>query len=411
MLRRNALPLVFAPTLPAQSTPPSLEVFSQLTSNNPKVFNPALSELERKWKNSYAVMLLEMLTLLAADNPARDRLLRFLELRTGQTFGLKLHDWHRWLWSLPYDPHPHYAMFKGILYANFDPRMQTFFPLDRQTQSRVRLDQVEWGGVRVNGIPPLVNPKHIPAAEASYLKDNHTVFGLSLGNQSRAYPKRILAWHEMARDTVDGQNICLVYCTLCGTVIPYLAQSKAGTHTFGTSGLLYESSKLMFDEETNSLWSTLQGQPVIGPLANSGLQLDFVNVVTTTWGEWRALHPDTTALSLDTGHRRDYGEGAAYRAYFASDDLMFQVSRKDTRLRRKDEILAIRLPQRQPLAIAMAYLLKHPQFSTSHEGATIEVQTTRGGATTVKVDGKPFPAHRAFWFAWYTQFPATALIR
>ncbi len=407
MLRRHALPLVFAPTLHAQPTMTPLEVFSQLTSNESQVFSPAMSELQRKWKNSYAIMLLEMLTLLAADNPARDRLLRFLELRTGQNLGLKMHDWHRWIWSLPYDPHPHYAIFKGILYANFDPRMQTFFPPDRQTQSRIRLDQVEWGGVRVNGIPPLVNPKHIAAAEATYLKDNHTVFGLTIGDRSRAYPKRILAWHEMARDTFDGQNICLVYCTLCGTVIPYLAKS----HTFGTSGLLYESSKLMFDEETNSLWSTLQGQPVIGPLANSGLQLEFANVVTTTWGEWRALHPDTTALSLDTGHRRDYGEGVAYRSYFASDELMFQVSGKDGRLRKKDEILAIRLPKRQPLAIAMSYLLKHPQFKTNHEGASIEVETTKGGVTTLTVDGKPFPAHRAFWFAWYTQFPSTALIR
>lgn len=356
-------------------------------------------------------MLLELIVFLGSDDPAKARLLRFIELRSGQFLGLRLPEWHRWLWALPYDPHPNYASFKGSLYANIDPRMQAFFPLDQQTESRIRLDQVEWGGVRVNGIPPLVNPASLPAADAAYLKDSHIVFGLALGGQARAYPKRILAWHEMARDTLNGQNICLVYCTLCGTVIPYLAQSSMGPHTFGTSGLLYESSKLMFDEETNSLWSTLQGQPVIGRLAKSGIQLEFVNVVTTTWGEWKAAHPNTTVLSLETGHRRNYGEGVAYRDYFATDDLMFEVSRKDSRLEKKAEVLAIRIPQRKPLAISIRYLLKHPEFKTAHEGAAIEVRTSAQGATEVLVDGKPFPAHRSFWFAWYTQFPETALIR
>lgn len=406
MLRRHALPLLLSPTLAAQSEPPSLQLFSHLTSNDPKLFNPAMATLTRLWRNSYAIMLLETLNLLAADNPARDRLLRFLQLRTGQSFALDLKAWHRWLWALPYDPHPHYSIFKGILYSSLDPRFQSFFPPDRLTPARVRLDQVEWGGVVVNGIPPLVQPKHIPAAQASYLKDSHIIFGLTRNGHSRAYPKRILAWHEMANDTLAGQSICLVYCTLCGTVIPYLS----GRHTFGTSGLLYESSKLMFDEATHSLWSTLQGQPVIGPLANSGIQLDFLNVVTTTWGEWRALHPDTTVLSLDTGHQRDYSEGAAYRSYFATHDLMFQVSREDKRLRRKDEVLAIRIAQAPPLAISMAFLRKHPQFETTHAGHTLAVTTTPGGITQLTLDGQPFPAHRSFWFAWYTQFPTTTLI-
>jgi hypothetical protein len=411
MLRRHAIPIIVAPVVSAQQAAVPLEVFAKIGSDDPKVFNPAFAELGRGWKNSYAVMLLEMIPLLAADTGVGDRLLRFVEARTGQRLGTKLHEWQRWLWALPYDPHPDYAKFKGMLYANLDPRMQAFFPPDRPTEARVRLDQVEWGGVRVNGIPPLIQPKMIAAAEATYLKDSHIVFGLQVGKESRAYPKRILAWHEMARDRVGGQDICLVYCTLCGTVIPYLARSKGGLHRFGTSGLLYESSKLMFDEETNSLWSTLQGQPVIGPLARSGLQLEFVNVVTTTWGEWRALHPETMALSLDTGHRRDYGEGVAYRTYFASDDLMFEVSRQDQRLKKKEEVLVLRLPGREPLAISVAYLRKHPQWKTNYEGVALEVESSVGGVTQVKVDGKEFAAHRAFWFAWYSQFPKTTLIR
>jgi hypothetical protein len=160
--------------------------------------------------------------------------------------------------------------------------MQEFFPPG--VASTIRLDQVEWGGVLVNGIPPLVNPRTMAMAEASYLKDSHVVFGIALGGEARAYPKRILAWHEMARDRIGERDITVVYCTFCGTVIPYFASTQGRTFTFGTSGLLYESSKLMFDEETKSLWSTLQGKPVIGALTGSPLELAFAPVVTTTWG-------------------------------------------------------------------------------------------------------------------------------
>ena len=151
------------------------------------------------------------------------------------------------------------------------------------------------------------------------------MFGITINGQARAYPKRILAWHEMALDRVGGIDLTIVYCTLCGTVIPYESVVGSRRLTFGTSGLLYRSNKLMFDEETHSLWSSLEGVPVVGPLVDSGLRLPFRSVVTTTWGEWKRDHPATTVLSLETGYERNYGEGVAYRDYFSTDRLMFEV--------------------------------------------------------------------------------------
>jgi len=406
MRRRSFFPLGLAPLAAAPPETP-LTTFAAAASQDPKIFQPAFDRLKAAWLPAYAAMIFEMSYIFRNELLVRKRLLHFLEQRTRQSLGDDLVAWQKYLWSLPYAPHPEYAQFKGQLYAYLDPRMQSFFPPDRPTASRIRLDQVQWGGVRVNGIPPLEKPAMLPATQATYLKDPHVVFGVEIKGDARAYPKRILAWHEMANDTVGGENICLVYCTLCGTVIPYYA----GAHHFGTSGLLFESSKLMFDEKTKSLWSTLQGQPVIGPLANSGIQLDFANVVTTTWGEWRAQHPTTSVLSLETGHQRDYGEGAAYRGYFASDDLMFEVSRTDRRLRKKDEILAIRIPGAPPLAIAVPHLRKNPHFSVTHAGHAVRIESLPGGTHSVQVDGQPFPAHRAFWFGWFTQFPDTVLIR
>ncbi len=233
----------------------------------------------------------------------RERLVRFLEEQTGQDFGDDLRAWRRWAWRLPYEPHPDYAAFKAALYSNVDQRMGQFFPVGGE--ERIRLDEIDWGGVPINGIPPLDHPKHIPAGQADYLEDKHVVFGIEVGGEARAYPKRILAWHELARDQLGGTELTIVYCTLCGTVIPYGAEAGGEHFTLGTSGLLYRSNKLMFDKETMSLWSTIEGRPVIGTLAAryDELELPAYPVVTTTWREWKALHPDTTVLSLDTGLR------------------------------------------------------------------------------------------------------------
>jgi hypothetical protein len=209
----------------------------------------------------------------------------------------------------------------------------------------------------------------------------------------------------------------------------------------------------MFDEETMSLWSSVEGRPLIGPLAGSGLELRDYPVVTTTWREWRSTHPQTTVLSPDTGFERDYAEGAAYREYFATDRLMFTVPRTDRRLRNKDEVLVLLVSppeggQRRPLAIAAEFLRKEPLVALRFAGRELLVVTTPAGANRVyesgphrftrvladsrlqdaegrwytmdedalrAEDGDPpvlarLPARRAFWFGWYAQFPDTELV-
>jgi len=405
LLHGVATPL--AAWAPAATAEPDLDLFFQLLSPNSKDVQAARSALKATWRNGYAILLLEMMRLVQRE-PAKTRIAELLTELTRQNFRSDLRQWMRWAWTLPYAPHSRYAEFKGKLYSNIDPRMLAFFPPG--VPSAIRLDQIEWGGVPVNGIPPLVAPAMLPAEQAVYLKDSHVVFGIHHAGEAKAYPKRILAWHEMALDRVGGLDLTIVYCTLCGTVIPYRSLAGGRKHTFGTSGLLYQSSKLMFDAETNSLWPTAQGQPVVGKLVGSGLELDFVPIVTTRWGEWRRKYPGSQVLSLVTGHQRDYSEGAAYRDYFATDELMFDVARRDTRLRNKDEVLVIRLKGKRPLAVAAKFLERRPRHELEHEGVRLSIHT-EGGANLVFVDGAPIPAHRAFWFGWYAQFPDTVLVR
>jgi hypothetical protein len=464
---------------------PPWQAFLVAAGSNGKDAQDALRAIGGQWRDGYAAMLVDVARLLpsprevrASDEPAleaedetggarvgssgrdfppsvrqpagveaRRRITSFLEKQTRQRLGDDLRAWRRWIWALPYAPHADYPLFKAELYSRLDPRFRTFFPAG--VNAAIRLDEIDWGGVGVNGIPPLRAPKTIAAAEASWLKDGHLVFGIVVDGEARAYPKRILAWHEMAVDRLGSVDLTIVYCTLCGTVIPYDSVVAGRRLTFGTSGLLYRSNKLMFDEETASLWSALEGVPVVGPLVGRGLRLSFHSVVTTTWGEWKRDHPRTTVLSLETGHQRDYGEGVAYRDYFATDRLMFGVPKEDTRLRNKTEVLVLR-PEviggdATPVAIAVDRLKREPVFTFDAGGRGFVVVTSKGGANRVYERGTHafadraedgairdtqgrrwsatpdalvgahgerlarVPAHRAFWFGWVAQYPTTTL--
>ena len=474
---------------------PGIDVFLRAAQPQDEISRPALQQLATAWRNSWTPLLIDLARLLpplpargsapdfgaspnggpatngpdAGDAPSpsrrnndvpviaqalnagqitRQRLTQFLEKQTRQKFGDDLGRWRTWMWALPYDPPPGYAAFKATVYSAIDPRMAKFFPPD--APATIRLDEIDWGGVKVNGIPPLVYPATIPAAEATWLKDSNVVFGVVAGGEARAYPKRILAWHEMARDKVGGVELTVVYCTLCGTVLPYESVVGGKLRVLGTSGLLYRSNKLMFDEETNSLWSTLEGKPVVGALVGSGLELRVRSSVTTTWKEWRQMHPDTRVLSLETGFKRDYSEGTAYHDYFATDKIMFGVPSVDTRLRNKAEVLVTLLPgeKRLPVALSVEFLKKHPAHSFTVAGRNFLVVTTPDGANrlydtgavrfgstlrdgrVVDDAGVPWtitedellaerggaklarvPANRAFWFGWYAQFPETILVK
>lgn len=185
---------------------------------------------------------------------------------------------------------------------------------------------------------------------------------------------------------------------------------------------------------------------MVGPLVDKGIELRTLPVVTATWKKWRARHPNTLVLSLDTGRDRDYSEGAAYRDYFATDRLMFAVPRIDRRLPNKAEALALRYGG-EPLAISADYLKRRPVHHDRTGGTGFVVRTDGSEANRVyeskdvrfkgwdgathafdtggdgwavsesaltHSDGrrlKRLTAHRAFWFGWQAQFPETRLVK
>ena len=230
----------------------------------------AINDIESHWDNSYIPQALEFISL-SRDYATAEKIVAIMEKNTGQNFGRDVSEWFFWLWNKPQNISSDYAQYKATLYQNIDPRFERYFQ-GRQHQALIRLDEIRWGGVAQDGIPPLRKPKMIGAEEADYLDDDNVVFGIEINGDARAYPKRILAWHEMFVDKVGGVDIAGVYCTLCGTVIPYKTKFKGTNYSLGTSGFLYRSNKLMYDKATQSLWNTLTGKPLLGRLSTEALR-------------------------------------------------------------------------------------------------------------------------------------------
>ncbi len=273
----------------------------------------------------------------------RDAIASVLRVLTGEHHR---GDWFKWmLWI---EAHPEVESFAGFdvflssVFGNLDPVFKQFvFP---GMPHRIRIEEIVWGGVGKDGIPALTNPDLIPAAEADRLVADELVFGIVINGDVRAYPLRYMDWHEMLNDVIGGVPVSLAYCTLCGSGILFDTRRPGDSpFVFGSSGLLYRSNKLMFDQQTHSLWNQFTGEPVTGSLTDSGLKLPVLPVTISSWGEWRRLHPGTQVLADKTGFERDYRPGAPYARYFASDALMFPAQVRDNARAPKAYVFVLRL--------------------------------------------------------------------
>ena len=172
------------------------------------------------------------------------------------------------------------------------------------TRHTVTLNEIRGGGPPKDGIPALVDPAFVSPANVRELRPQDFVLGVHLGGFSKAYPIRILNWHELVNDQIGGRPILVTWCPLCGSGVVYDPVMDGERVLFGVSGLLYQRNLLMYDRRTSSLWSQLGMKAVSGPLAGSSLPVLVAE--HTTWADWSSRYPDTTVLSFRTGYSRDY---------------------------------------------------------------------------------------------------------
>lgn len=314
---------------------------------------------------------------------------------------------------------------------------------------------IKAGGPPKDGIPPIDKPKYVRAAEAEkFLQPNDVVFGLDYQGVVKAYPQKILVWHEIVNEEVKGDKISVTYCPLTGSAVGFRGRSKDGAMlTFGTSGKLVNSNLLMYDRQTDSQWPQILGIAIDGK--SKGTVLEEIPLDWTHWSRWRGRHPDTEVLSTETGYFRSYGRdpyGSYDRpgSYYDSGGPLFPVMARDNRFGPKQVVVGIKVNGRQ-MAIQKQALRQKKVVNTSLGGlplvgiydAELDVMrvfarqingravnfasetgrivdelansewTPRGHARSGKLAGtqlKQQPSYDVMWFAWYAFFPKTQVV-
>ena len=221
---------------------------------------------------------------------------------------------------------------ENVLSALHDP----FHP--DQPQPLIDLSEIR-GVVPPDAIPALEDPAFEPAAEVEWLAAVEPVLALEVNGEARAYPLRIMTWHELVNGTVGGVPVTVSYCPLCNSAIAYDRRVGDRILDFGTSGALLNSSLVMYDRQTESLWSHYTGQAVVGHLV--GAELDLIPVQTVSFEAFLASHPDGHVLSLDTGHFRRYGQNP-YESYDSNNRPFLFSGPTDDRLEPITKVVALR---------------------------------------------------------------------
>ena len=146
--------------------------------------------------------------------------------------------------------------------------------------------------------------------------DEEYVIGLALNGESRAYPIRLLSSHELVNDTVGGQAVLITWCPLCFSAVVFERTIDGRELTFGVSGMLYRDNLVMYDHQTNTLWSQLLGQSLRGALQRQ--RLAVIPSILTTWAEWKTLYPETLVLSAELLGLYEDGLTDPYAGYYSS---------------------------------------------------------------------------------------------
>jgi hypothetical protein len=271
-------------------------------------------------------------------------------------------------------------------------------------------DQIVSGGPPRDGIPSLEEPEFVAAKKAGFLDDRDRVLGLALNGIARAYPIRILNYHEIVNDKLGNDRVVITYCPLCGSGMAFKATLDGRRFEFGVSGLLYNSDVLLYDRQTGSLWSQLKAQAVTGRMR--GTRLTPLALSHTTWADWKRRHPDSEVLTTDTGYLRSYRMDP-YPNYSRSGRLYFPVAESNSAYRRKEPVMGLEINERFK-AYPFAELAAGPErFTDEFQGQRFEVvfDAKHQTARIIAADGIEIPTTIAFWFAWYAFHPDTAIYR
>lgn len=275
----------------------------------------------------------------------------------------------------------------------------------------IPVEEILHGGPQRDGIPSIDVPQFVTGEMADeFLHEKDLILGVVVGDEARAYPIKILNWHEIVNDRIGDVAMAITYCPLCGSGVVFAAEIDGAVLQFGVSGLLYNSDVLLYDRQSESLWSQLLRRGISGDYAGTALQT--LPSQHTTWQAWQKMHPQSAVLSPQTGFVRDY-DTDPYAGYAESARIYFPTkSRGEAKT-----ALADFHAKEWVLGVVVGDAVKSYPFSQLHQQGLANFDDVVGGQTlTIEWDAEAESATamssagdisvvRAFWFAWHAFYP------
>ncbi len=268
--------------------------------------------------------------------------------------------------------------------------------------------EIKKGGPDRDGIPALNYPKFLTANQASFLNDNDLVIGLAEANEAKAYPIGILNWHEIVNDSLNNKPVVITYCPLCGSGIVFNALVNGKALTFGVSGLLYNSDVLLYDKQTESLWSQMMAKSINGK--QSGRKLEMLPSDLTTWGQWKEKHPYTKVLSNQTGFSKNYAKDP-YQGYTDTDKTYFPVNATSNKVASKERVLGVQVKSGFKAYPYSELAKSDGVIKDKFKGVEIEIEFDKESNTATLISPKNLNSVSSYWFAWYAFHPYTKVYR
>ena len=275
------------------------------------------------------------------------------------------------------------------------------------SNASIPVTEIKDGGPPKDGIPSIDKPVFLAGKNRSLNADDR-ILGVYHNGIAKAYPISIMNFHEIVNDEFKADPVVVTYCPLCGSGVAFDSKVDGTKKTFGVSGLLYNSDVLLYDRETETLWSQILNEAVSGPL--QGKSLKKLPTMNTTWEKWYDRHPETLVLSENTGFKRDYDRNP-YPGYMESRQLYFQVENEDDRYHPKEMVLGLELKGNfKAYPFSELSKVSKSQITDSFEGRKLIIEFDQKSYSAEILDANTkevIPTIANFWFAWVAFHPET----
>ena len=265
---------------------------------------------------------------------------------------------------------------------------------------------VRAGGPRRDQIKAVDDPQFVSPEQATWVVGDTPVLGVELDGQARAYPVHLMERHQIVNDVLAGVPIAVSYDPLAGTPRAFRRSVGDKTLHFGVSGLVYNACSLMYDRETESLWSQFTGQAISGALA--GTRLERIPVRQEPRDLWLGRAPSSTVLVRPDPKGIDY-RYSPYTGYWLQEEIPFPVAVKDPRFHAKELVLGVAKSGKTRAYLGSLLTAAGGRVTDEFQGRTVRILYDSEGAFMQWEAPKDVEVTEAYWFAWKAFHPDTEI--